>query len=442
MSDPSDDGSLSDDVADVHGHQRQHDVHQEVHDINEHHHLMHAAQQLQMSHHDPSGHQNAVMTAAQAAQAAAQAAPDHHIVHGQMHSQSSSHMQNQQRPKRVQTRRSWTPEEDKRLIELVNAEGGNCWSQIASHLEGRVGKQCRERWRNHLDPNIRRDIFTPEEDERILEFVQELGTRWSKIAQRLPGRTENAVKNRYHCFLKNRDANSGKRARDDKHSMLHKHKRSTSDKYPGLMYDPDLDNPKPSPEGNFTCNLMGCGKNYAQLSHLLAHRLTHFSDGRHPSLQSQSMPGAPATLAPVEQRDAGMVVRALDGLVDDLLSQVQPSQVKDMDGDKMKDHHHQHLHHHHMHHHDDSMLHNQMLHAHHLHHLPQYDLHMHHHMSPMIHHQHHLVGAELMSSPVHDPNDMKALHDHHHHLLQHQHHQQYHTVDDGSQVKLEDLKPN
>lgn len=113
--------------------------------------------------------------------------------------------------KQQQQRVSWTPEEDRLLLELIRTHGPRNWSQIAEGLEGRVGKQCRERWRNHLDPGIRRDPFTPKEDELILKLVNDVGTRWSKIAERLPGRTENMVKNRYYCNLKQRDPDAPKR---------------------------------------------------------------------------------------------------------------------------------------------------------------------------------------------------------------------------------------
>lgn len=113
--------------------------------------------------------------------------------------------------KQQQQRVSWTPEEDRSLLELIRTHGPRNWSQIAEGLEGRVGKQCRERWRNHLDPGIRRDPFSPKEDELILKLVNDFGTRWSKIAERLPGRTENTVKNRYYCNLKQRDPDAPKR---------------------------------------------------------------------------------------------------------------------------------------------------------------------------------------------------------------------------------------
>lgn len=61
----------------------------------------------------------------------------------------------------------WTPEEDKIVVDMVNKHGARNWSQIAAALRGRVGKQCRERWHNHLKPGIKRAKWTLEEDDII-----------------------------------------------------------------------------------------------------------------------------------------------------------------------------------------------------------------------------------------------------------------------------------
>lgn len=122
----------------------------------------------------------------------------------------------------------------------MDSDEGIAWATVAERMNAanvgtkRSGKQCRERWRNHLNPDIRkytlvmqlivyprRDPWTEEEDVQLLQAQQECGNKWSEIAKRLEGRCENSVKNRYNMLYKKYGVDLKKTGVADVSSALH-----------------------------------------------------------------------------------------------------------------------------------------------------------------------------------------------------------------------------
>ncbi|KAL3641431.1 hypothetical protein CASFOL_016399 [Castilleja foliolosa] len=98
---------------------------------------------------------------------------------------------------------AWTKEEDQRLTNYIRAHGEGCWRSLpkAAGLL-RCGKSCRLRWINYLRPDLKRGNFTEDEDEIIIKLHGLLGNKWSLIAGRLPGRTDNEIKNYWNTHIK------------------------------------------------------------------------------------------------------------------------------------------------------------------------------------------------------------------------------------------------
>ncbi|CAN6701253.1 unnamed protein product [Malus baccata var. baccata] len=107
--------------------------------------------------------------------------------------------------KREVNRGAWTAEEDQKLAEVIEIHGAKRWKTIASKAGlNRCGKSCRLRWLNYLRPNIKRGNISEQEEDLIVRLHKLLGNRWSLIAGRLPGRTDNEIKNYWNSHLSKR----------------------------------------------------------------------------------------------------------------------------------------------------------------------------------------------------------------------------------------------
>ncbi|XP_073222793.1 transcription factor MYB48-like [Cicer arietinum] len=116
----------------------------------------------------------------------------------------------------------WTEEEDFKLVSFVGLFGDRRWDFIAK-VSGlnRTGKSCRLRWVNYLHPGLKRGKMSPHEERLVLDLQSKWGNRWSRIARKLPGRTDNEIKNywRTHMRKKAHEKKRGSIPSTEHHSM-------------------------------------------------------------------------------------------------------------------------------------------------------------------------------------------------------------------------------
>ncbi|XP_010051860.2 MYB-like transcription factor EOBI [Eucalyptus grandis] len=142
---------------------------------------------------------------------------------------------------------TWSAEEDQKLIAYIRRYGIWNWTHVPKPAGlARTGKSCRLRWMNYLRPNIRHGNINKEEEDLIIKLHRLLGNKWAAIAARLPGRTDNEIKNYWNTRLKKRVNNRIKLRVPTACDIKVKPDRNKSSSHPHASH-PTIDTPKLEP---------------------------------------------------------------------------------------------------------------------------------------------------------------------------------------------------
>lgn len=103
---------------------------------------------------------------------------------------------------------NWTSQEDELLFSWVERHGPTKWTECSKEIKGRCGKQCRERWVNILNPDVKKGNWSDHEQDVIFESLSTYNTSWSAMSHVLPGRTENSIKNYFYSSVRRLKSNN------------------------------------------------------------------------------------------------------------------------------------------------------------------------------------------------------------------------------------------